>query len=818
MTETSLIAWGWMTSAMILASLAGFSVSQWVPWSDTARQAGVAYAFGFACGPFLLGLLSVLALALLPGASHGIHLAAAASGLIGLALIRQPRIGRIESHRGDTPPSGGSWRRVFGALLFAWVAVPIIDALFLPLTQNDALEYATVGRLLYELRDLAAYPALDPSAGSSGFFGPWTHPPLYPALIYFAYALQGHDAAPGLLRVIAPWYLLAAAGLVFALGRMASAVTGLIAGSIFVSAPLLVLGAGSALIDPLPVLAMAMLLCVVLTVEGTPTSRGIVHGLTLGAALWTHSQAVLLVPLTVTAVLVRHGLHFPRELARQAAFMLGVAALAAAWPYWRNLLVFGSFISDNPAVFALEKLNWPEYFRMQRGLDSWPDKIQYGIFKGWFALDAYGLAFWFMVAGLALAWRDSRCTVGGCIDRLGGLPAGWASVLLGIVLCYLLGVTLSTFFGIDLMIRNERYLLILMPCVALLASAGVVPLLGSRADRFNLIGLSTMAVLAVALLAQLLAVGSHRWKSLDLSVRELDLPQKEKLRRWSAYGAVAYLHERTPAGSTILSLKPADMYYADRRMVSYLDPRLLRFYSEENPSAAARCLRDLGISYLHVPDYWLPPIYRSSLRTIMAREDLSTLVYSANGHQIYVLQAAQGVIAGQAINLSPGVVAWVQHQQIAGGRKALYRLPQSQREIGQGEISRPEVTVPVFLRDRATLLLSRPVEVGAANDAPHLPAAGEYRLEVDLEGRAYARVFLTQYDATGQPVRLSGSAGEPTLIGDFVLGSGSTADRFQRRVLIHEQTKSIRVGVEHRGDTEISLNQVAVVPLARGGE
>ena len=190
MIETSLSAWTWMLAAVLTSSLAGLSLVRLVPWSEAASNARMPLAFGMAVAPLLLGFLSILALGIFPGKSHSFHLTVVFSGLfalglIGLSVRPYQKLTKMDNHE-----SYGIISWIFVFLLIAWVIGLLADTLFMPLTQNDSLEYATVGRLLFELRSLSAYPAIDPTLGSSGFFGPWTHPPLYPALIYFTNLLQ----------------------------------------------------------------------------------------------------------------------------------------------------------------------------------------------------------------------------------------------------------------------------------------------------------------------------------------------------------------------------------------------------------------------------------------------------------------------------------------------------------------------------------------------------------------------------------------------------------------------------------------------------
>jgi hypothetical protein len=70
--------------------------------------------------------------------------------------------------------------------------------------------------------------------------------------------------------------------------------------------------------DGLPVLGFAALVVVVIGVDARLVPRGALIGATLGLALWTHSQALLLIPLGLAAVVLTRGVRQPRELAHEA--------------------------------------------------------------------------------------------------------------------------------------------------------------------------------------------------------------------------------------------------------------------------------------------------------------------------------------------------------------------------------------------------------------------------------------------------------------------------------------------------------------------
>ena len=44
-------------------------------------------------------------------------------------------------------------------------------------------------------------------------------------------------------------------------------------------------------------------------------------------------------------------------------------------------------------------------FACRGGIDSWLERLQYGVLKGWFAFEAYSISFWLMAWGGALYVR-----------------------------------------------------------------------------------------------------------------------------------------------------------------------------------------------------------------------------------------------------------------------------------------------------------------------------------------------------------------------------------------------------------------------------
>ncbi|MBI5720046.1 MAG: hypothetical protein HZC37_20420 [Burkholderiales bacterium] len=800
---------------MVLASGAGLAfVGAW-PWAARARESGVALAAGLASAPLLAGLAMVSTLWVWPGAPARSQ-AVAVFALLGIAALAGWLTGatrRAIGYSGDLVPRGPA-----AVLTWGFIVALLLDSLTVPLIQNDALEYATVGRILFDSRDAASYPVLRPQLHASGFYGPWTHPPLYVALLGLGFALQGGSEQAMLMRLVAPWCLAGAAACVAALARWANPARpddGPLAALLLVSTPMLFLGAASALIDALPVLGITLAFTALVALAGAWWQRALGIGAMLGLALWTHSQAVLVPLLTLPLLLVqgtgrstargtgRWTARLPAALRTGAlalglktgALALAVALLVGAAPYWRNVGLFGSPISDNPIVFGLPSLDWPGYFKVQRGLASAAELVQYGLLKPWFALEAYGLVFWLALLALPAWWAQRRQP----LPLLADGSASLRPLVLGLLALYLAGALLSVALGIDLMVRNERYMLILLPAAAI-AAAGALNGPWLRRALVLLLGLQ----LAVLVLYRLGQLNAERGVAGTAGGGEV-----ARLQRWGPYGAVQHLRTRTPPGNIVLSLKPADMFYAGRTMLSYLDPRLLPFYAERDPAAAAARLRELGVTHVHLPDYWLPPVYHSALEALLADPGLSELEFEAHGYQIYRLGGAPSdsrrTSCGEALPFGD----WQRAREfVLGGRKNLRRIHLGSAPLAPGAESRSWNATPLFLRETNTVLRSEvalPAPAGPAR-AGARPEANEWLLRLELSGAGYMQAI----------VRPRGAGGEPQLVADLPLNADSAeggVQLLQRRLRIDATAQRLELRLEHRADSRLRVQRASLVPI-----
>jgi len=831
MTEFDPVAWLWWTGLVTSASAAGYGLARRMPWLAEARNGSLELAFGVCLGPFLCGLGGVAVLGLLPGIDPRIHLGIVLCMLVSICLAATfwpSRDGAAQRADTNSPlrRMGGIAWVASQALVLGWISLLFFEALFLPLVANDALEYATVGRLLFETRNLLDYPAIDPQRGSSGFFAPWTHPPLYAAQLYLAYAAQGHADMPGLGRTVAPWFFMGAALLVRAMGDFHGRFIGLLAMLLFLSTPLALEGAAAASIDALTMAGAALVLCGValLNLRGGCWQIGVLGAL-VGLCLWAHSSAVVMLPISVAAVWVMQGVVPTMRHVRTAGVLVLVALIVAAWPYGRNLLLFGTVISDNPVVFAMPELAWDEYFGKSRSLESWAERLQFGILKPWTELRSFGLIFWLL---LPAAWLGIRWAAEGrWRGYLGGPGTSPADRLLPsagfILLCFWAGMTASTLLGMDLMIKNDRYMLIVLPCAALVAGWMLARIFASASwiddrvsgwrDHARAVGVAALSAVLVLLWTVSTAVQHGRTRQLGLSLGDIvSLPHEDKLRYWSGFQLARELSTRTPPDALVLAERPADLYYSDRRMISFLDPRLVPVYRERDPARAVQMLVNLGVTHLQMPGYSHPAIYRTALQEIAARPDLSTLLFASQSDQLYLLGSEAGHV-GTVRQLGPAFQPWVQSVHFLQRPLGVMLSSAAMEPSGY---SRGGLSVHLMQRGIRTELAfgESPDLRGVQNRHDLIPVtpARDLLVELDLEGDAYAVALIYYFDVSRRPAVLEGSSSDA--IGEIALSPEAGRRALMRRVRIaRADVAFIRIVIEHRGNTTVRILDARVTDL-----
>ncbi len=267
------------------------------------------------------------------------------------------------------------------------------------------------------------------------------------------------------------------------------------------------------------------------------------------------------------------------------------------------------------------------------------------------------------------------------------------------------------------------------------------------------------------------------------------------------------------------------MIYAKRKMLSYLDPRMLSVYEESNPVEAANLLQKMGIKYIHIPDYGLPVYYNSVISRLVAQPALTTLVHSSGGTMIFELTDS-GKRAEKIEDITPGVVIWTRSTQaLVGGRKFLEALRLQAELMDENQISDTRATVPFAHRDFSTLFSNG---IGSSFSRPKLDTlfrveeGQEYRIDLELKGEAYVRILMIQLSVEGELISWGGAWKEDksinTLqrIGEIILEDTYESKHFAFRFVPLPEAKYIRIGVAHLGYSVLKIENASVYQLHAG--
>ncbi len=820
MIEAPLFSWLLLIFLISIWSFTSIRLAWFLPWSQEAASSRIYYVFGLALAPFLLGAAIIISIGLFPKPQQ-LYAIFSASILSAACVFIFPRNKKLISHK--NPKKKFSLDEKIAVCLLATFSIfLIINSLFFPLTQNDSLEYATVGRILYQSGSLADYPVLNPGQNSAGFYAPWTHPPLYVAMIYASYMLQENADSIGIMRLISPWFALLAVALTCSVGSLINRRTGLYAAIFLFSTPIFFLGADSALIDPLPILGLLIVFTTTIALKTTPAKAGIIQGVVCGLALWTHSQAILFLPLGISIIFLANGYKRWPSFIKQCAIFLMAAITVAAYPYIRNLMIYGYLVSDSNPIYSLAELHWAEYFKQARMLNSTASIIQYGVLKGWFALEYYGFIFWVMSMAV-ICFFYKFLPFASLKNILSGTAENHAQyyllAALTIIITYLCGTILSVQIGTDVMIRNERYLLIIFPYVALFSGwfAAICIESNGISKLANHIRVIWVGFLLFSLIMQFISIAKYRFVTNNIDPVELFMPQQEKLLSFPEMQAMNFLRLNTPENSLVLSTQPANMLYSGRKMVSYLDPRLVAFYLANNPENALALLKKMGITHVHLADYSLPVFYNSQLMNILADPKLSTLLYSSNGSQIYSL-ANSGLVDKKTTDISPGISPWIRYRQYKMlGKKGGTEAIENAKEVGSQEILESTSPFSLFQRNFSTVLLSA-ILINNNKTAPAITVNGgsEYIINFTLSGQGTLDFSIMQFDKNGDAIRDNNfNSAYKISLGNLVLSDSTKQVSFIRRIKLLPETSAIQLGIEQNGISEILIKKIQIIELKR---
>lgn len=354
----------------------------------------------------------------------------------------------------------------------------------MPMMASDPLEYAALSEVIYLDRSMENYP-LDPS-NEQGFYARSSHPPAYHMMIVYSYIWQGAAGSSRFLRFIELHYFFSFALLMVLAclkatekGERRNMATAL--GLLFLfCVPFYTSLVAAFHIDPvrIPLFMLGFIFIAQLLrrEERWVSLKGVkgrvmglkdgflfsapifITGIGIGLGMFAHSIGILLLPFAQGAYFLTTKSSFWRRCAMCTVFGL-VALLIGCGQFVLNTIEFGVPLHDTEPVWELPQVDHKTDVRFRRNLVTLQQRIQNGFAVWFFAPTLYGRVHFFAILALIFAW-----------------PRIWGNIMarvmfLGMIQFYVLAA-LTMSLGVDMVIKNIRYMLTIMPFVVLLAAVG----------------------------------------------------------------------------------------------------------------------------------------------------------------------------------------------------------------------------------------------------------------------------------------------------------------------------------------------------------
>jgi hypothetical protein len=418
-----------------------------LPWRTSVRKSKIPFYFAIASAPLLLGF--AVSLRYILGLPFFTILL-----LIGtLFIVNKKKLIKLDALNYRMKIS------IFDYAVIFLFTVMLLNASYFPLLQNDSMEYALAAKeLVYS--NFFNYPVLNSSENFTGFYGPWTHPPIFTSLIAFFSCNDTDLTFTGSMRLVSVWFFLAILLISKAITDFFTPKFSGIAPLLICSVPLLFFGADSSLSDTLFVNSSFLVFASLLFLDFRKQKTFIIFPIILGLSMWAHSVCILLPLFGFVGILLLYKDMLNFNFIKNLGVSLLILIVVFSFPLYNNITKLNVFISDNPLVFQLPLLGWKEYFFVVRELNSPTELFFNGWLKGFTFIESYGLIFYIYIFSIIYFRKNYHQIANKSKSNLFNNMLIFSFVV--VMLYFFLSVTTSL-LGFTDFIKNERYQLIILP-------------------------------------------------------------------------------------------------------------------------------------------------------------------------------------------------------------------------------------------------------------------------------------------------------------------------------------------------------------------
>ncbi|KYG69896.1 hypothetical protein AZI85_16005 [Bdellovibrio bacteriovorus] len=740
----------------VILSLESIRLCKRFPWRTEFSH--LHWGLGAVLAPFIWGLTLLLAMSLTPGSSGILHLALSFIFFFLTTRSVTLLLPASGASKVSPPATHEKHRWVFIALAATGFILFMLALTTTPLTQNDGLEYLIVGKHLFQTHDIFLYPLISPEKNPLNFYGPWTHPPLYPALLYAANLIQDNIYDIGLTRWISPWFYLSSIFLVAAITWRSSKNLALLSFTLCLSVPLWSLGATTALIDASTLSAYIALFVAVCALKPDQKSYPLIVGMISGFGMWAHSQAVLN-PLVFGIGFLYLYRTMPGRYIKNSLIAGCTAILIGGIYYIRNTVLFGNPIKDASPVAQLSGLDMNPYFMVSRGYYHFIDVLRFGYLKMWFNYEAYNLIPWIFLFALSLY----ICST---LKPESSKNSSFLNLSLLITLGLFASIVAISLLGTAHYIKNERYQMILLPLMICFAmqTLALNPI-KSRNVKIILQGLLGLTF-TLSLAGQILFLKKSWAEPKQSELRKSFMETSAFLRSWKDLSL----------NGKILSYKPADSFLNDIPTTSHVDPVLIPLYQIKDAAEAWAWLKANKFGYVYVPTYIQPTEYNTALIRIIGNPAYTKLLGEGPESQLY--QINQTASAAEYVSLK-SIGTQTEALITLGGRKDLLTIP-----LGPLKGISPVIK---YLRE-----LTQQQSTTFSLEGRSLPTSEPLVLKTQLAGFGRVSLHAAFLDKDNQVIK-------KTNLPDIALMNPKVPFTMERQFFVPSGTHNIVIKVKSRG-------------------
>ena len=420
-------------------------------------------------GPCFLSWILTQSVRILPGHSNYLYM-----GIMYMAALIIIVLGwdietlrKLRTHVDSSIRNLLSWSKLekgLGVLLVTVILVHLYLSVFSPVTENDAVQYIVVARMIFKKHSLSFYPVIKPL--SNGFYAVSSHPVGFLGLYFLVFLLQGGAHITILVKLFSPLYVIFTVVAIWGVLKEYRPLYPLLASLILICTPCYFAQSSQLSIDSyrMYLLFVAIIWVLELSKKHKLNRRfAIATGVVAGLSMYSHSIGLLFtLPLGLPLLLFyKHGSW--KQCIGTTLIILAVALLIGGYRLVANILMFGSPIYDSLPVYKLENIRYDEYVWFSSGLLDGRDKIIKGVLKGFSNLAGFGWSYWFAFFMLAIhvmknlkdLFNEEFRILTGC---------------LAVIIIFYSGVVLSYLLGLHVFIANFRYLMTVQPFIAVVGA------------------------------------------------------------------------------------------------------------------------------------------------------------------------------------------------------------------------------------------------------------------------------------------------------------------------------------------------------------